>query len=216
MTSIASRTNSSIDASSDTSTRCAECSAGRSRLERTCSTRSTSRSARLRVAPSDSNTVAHPLPIPWAAPTMSARFPSRRKALLDSATSCHSPPLREYTVGEDGNGVGEIDHGTDVIRNDRDPLADAHFGTRGQLHQPMLFAEPCHACARVAGNRPEGRARVAHDQPVGREHLRSSIDHRTGCLWPAHHGGYDERGDIGLRCGALEDLAEIVEDIRSG
>src|SRR4051794_2693562 len=180
------------------------------------STRSSSRSATLRVAPSSSNTAVHALPIPWAAPTMSARFPSRRKALLDASTGRHHPAIREHTVCDDGDGVGEIDHRTDVIRNDRYSIADVHVGAGRQLNQSMLFAEPRHGGARISGKRPEGRVRVAYDEPVGCEHFRPGVDHGTCLLWSADHRGDDERCDVGLPGGALEKLAAVVEDVRSG
>jgi hypothetical protein len=72
---------------------------------------------------------------------------------LHLAPRGHGPAIDDVSIADDGQLVGEVDGGTDVVRDDLDPIANFEAALIGrERHDAMFLAK--------AGDR---RARVSDD-----------------------------------------------------
>ena len=118
---------------------------------------------------------------------------------------------------DDRHGVREVDRRADVVRDDRDAIAD-----RARRRPAARSTTPCSSLRRTTSQSSwpqtaaEGRGRIGDEHPVGGEHLRAGVDDDPVGRRAGDDGRDRERGEVGGPARALRDLAAVVEDVRAG
>ena len=98
-------------------------------------------------------------------PRPAARGGRGRAGATERGRARRPASARQRAALDDGHGVREVDRGADVVRHDRDAVADAHLGVRRDGDDAVLLAEADDVPVVVAPDRrrttPAGRERAS-------------------------------------------------------
>ena len=141
---------------------------------------------------------------------------SRRSDLLDEAACRHGPAAGGLAALDDRHRVREVDRRADVVRDDRDAVADrARPRPAGRSRRRAPRSGATTSQSSWPQIRAERRRRVGDEHAVRGEDLRAGVDDDPVRCRPRDDGRDRERSEVGVAARALRDLAAVVEDVRA-